>query len=53
MADTICIKGGNVFFSDGGTIQKKDILISDVYLNGTCHGTRDSQFSGTSIPKEF
>jgi len=52
MAETICIKGGNVFFSDGGTIQKKDILIS-VYLNGTCHGMRDSKFSGTSIPKEI
>jgi dihydroorotase len=32
MADTICVKGGDVFFSDGGTIQKKDILISDAKI---------------------
>ena len=32
MAETICIKDGNVFFSDGGTIRKKDILISDAKI---------------------
>jgi predicted amidohydrolase len=29
MAEGICIKGGEVFFSENKTIHKKDILISD------------------------
>jgi dihydroorotase len=32
MAGAICIKGGNVFFSDQGIIQKKDILVSDARI---------------------